>query len=243
MRISLLNSHRPVCCMDSGSALVVYGSTGRRVQLSKQDLSLPDSVRGRNNFGFFEKQWEAVAAFWFNRVLKDTSLQHKTREEVVELIVEDIEKRWQKRKADSLLHKKRRRLLAKDGPAGVPSAQLLLTNMCSLSQYESYTEEEREEFLKAILDRVQACANSKVSSFQVLCDSSPPESERRIEGGEQSSPAPTEEGGNDSSETFDDRVAFTCEVESEAAAATAIARLHGAKLNGRPLLCRFWSDA
>lgn len=163
----------------AGAALVVWGSTGRRLNFTKEDLAMPERLRQLPNAHFYEKQWDTVAGFWFNRVLKESALQHMSIDQVVSSIEADIGKRWQKRKADSNLHKRRKRLLQPGGPAGNPSNRVLVTNVVSLEQYLGSDDRSgsggeagpaREELLQALLEHVERIAEEKPAGAQVLVD-------------------------------------------------------------------------
>ncbi|KPA73120.1 hypothetical protein ABB37_10101 [Leptomonas pyrrhocoris] len=238
---------------DHGSALVVWGSTGRRLQFSRQDLRMPADLRDSPHFHFYEKQWDAVAGFWFNRVLKESSLQHLTVDRIVELIREDIAKRWEKRRREQSLHKKCTRLLQGNGPAGAPVHTILLTNVVALDSYAASTEDEKKELLRAVVERVEFVSKDTVSSWKVLVDDAAARAEASEEGapllkksrsegdnGEMSAEAPA---NGAPAAVFDDRVAVICALSSKAKAALAIAHLHGSKLDGRAVLCRFWGQS
>jgi hypothetical protein len=242
---------------DNANALVVWGSTGRRLQFSMQDLKMPESLRGDPHFHFYSKQWDAVAGYWFNRVLKESPLQHLEVERIVELIQQDIAKRWERRRQEQSLHKKRKRLLKGNTPAGSPSRSVLLTNVVGLDEYTASTAEEKDELMKAVVTRVEGVAKDTVSACNVLVDdTAPPVTEGTGE------PAAkrtcTEEGGHDvaantataadaaetlGQPTFDDRVAVVCALSSKEKAALVIAQLHGSRFDGRSVLCRFWVES
>ncbi|KPI83288.1 hypothetical protein ABL78_7685 [Leptomonas seymouri] len=237
--------------MDAQSnALVVWGSTGCRLQFSLQDLKMPDSLLEDPHFHFYEKQWDAVAGFWFHRVLKDSSLQHLEVDRIVELIRADIAKRWETRRQEQSLHKKRKRLLQGKGRAGTPSNTILLTNMVTLDTFAGLTENEKKELLRAVVERIEDASKDMVSSWDVLVDDAAEPAEASL-GGEPDIKRSKDEqrNGGSSSETpikkvpdpaFDDRVAVICTLSSKEKAALAIAHLHGSQCDGRAVLCRFW---
>lgn len=236
----------------SGSSLVIYGSTGRRLQFSKQDLKMPDHVGKLPEAAFYEKQWEAVSGFWFNRVLRESALQQLEVADIIGLIEKDIEKRWQTRRAQSAMYKKKKRLLAAaGGPAGVPSSSILLTNVCALDEYKGGgTVESRPALLAAIAGRVEAVAADVVTAAEVMVDTSgaapgeAPAKRQRTEG-DNPEASKAEEQDEVDRETavappFDDRVAVVCTLSSKDKAAQAIASLHGSVFDGRKVICRFW---
>lgn len=230
---------------DQGNSLVVWGSTGRRLQFSMQDLKMPASLHDNPHFHFYEKQWDAVASFWFNRVLKESALQHLSVEAIVELIREDISKRWERRRQEQSIYKKRKRLLQRSGPAGSPSAWVLLTNVTTLEGYHAATEMEQRDLVTALVGRVEDVAKDKVESWRVLVDDAseqPPTKSARVEGTATTS---AENSGNDGDAAgdFDDRVAVVLKLSSKEKAATTIAHLHGSRFDDRRVLCRFWSES
>ncbi|KAG5481462.1 hypothetical protein LSCM1_05471 [Leishmania martiniquensis] len=229
---------------DQVDSLVVWGSTGRRLQFSIQDLRMPENLRDQPHFHFYEKQWGAVASFWFNRVLKESSLQHLTVEHIVELIREDISKRWERRRKEQSIHKKRKRLLHDGGPAGTPSAFVLLTNVTTLEDYNAASEMEQRDLVAALVERVEAVSKDKVKSWEVLVDDEPEQLSAkavRVEG-IRSTSGKQPDSVTDASADFDDRVAVVLNLSSKEKAATAIAHLHGSKFDNRRVLCRFWSN-
>lgn len=242
---------------DEGNALVVWGSTGRRLQFSMQDLKMPESLRSDPHYHFYEKQWDAVASFWFNRVLKESTLQHLEVDRIVELIQQDIAKRWTKRRQEQSLHKKRKRLLQGNGPAGAPSNALLLTNVVPLEIYAASSDEEKKGLVQAVVHRVEAVAKESVTSLDVLVDNAPltpattaeePAAKKlKSEDAEGKEPvdregeAPTAAKADNA--VFDDRVAIICTLSSKEKAALTIAHLHGSRFDGRSVLCRFWAPS
>ncbi|KAL7703189.1 hypothetical protein N2W54_000554 [Lotmaria passim] len=236
---------------EPGNALVVWGSTGRRLQFSMQDLKMPESLRDDPHYHFYEKQWDQVAGFWFNRVLKESSLQHLDVGQIVELIRTDIAKRWERRRQEQSIHKKRKRLLQGHGAAGSPSNSILLTNVVALDDYKVATEVEKKALAQAVVERVEQVARDTVSSSNVLVDDTTPNadaSERepvskksRLESGKAGEDLATAAAADaDSDAVFDDRVAVVCTLTSKEKAALAIAHLHHSKFDGRRVLCRFW---
>lgn len=226
--------------MDSSkSALVIYGNTGRAIQITLQDLQMPDHIKEKTNSSFFKKQWNAVAAFWYNRVLKEYSLQQKSIDDIVQLIENDIDKRWAKRKLESTLRKKRARLLS-SGSAGTPSSRILLTNVCALDDYNKMNEEERRELESVLVEKIQSVTSSQVFAAEVLIDTDnlittePDEKRKKKEVVDEIVTLSTEY-------EFDDRIAFVFSLETKELAARAIVQLHGAQLNQRRVLCRFWN--
>lgn len=225
---------------DEGNALVVWGSTGRRLQFSVQDLKMPEHLRSDPHFHFYEKQWDAVASFWFNRVLKEAPLQHLPVEDIVERIRDDIAKRWERRRTEQNIHKKRKRLLQGGTPAGTPAPAVLLTNVIALDAYEAASPAAQRELAAAVVERVAAVAKDPVTAWHVLVDDAaeeaPPTKAARAE------QAKVEEtrAGPSSAGPFDDRVAVVCTLSSSEKAATAVAHLHGSTFDGRRVLCRFW---
>lgn len=226
--------------MEGGpTALVLYGSAGRRVQITVQDLTMPEHLETKSNAAFIRKQWNSVASFWYNRVLKEKGLQNKSKEDILQIIESDIDKRWKKRKMESTLHKKRRRLLADEGPAGSPSQSILLTNVCDLNEYKKLSDSDKNELLGAIMKKIQSFASSSVTNAEIMIDETPsPQKIKKESDGSSVEACSTEKASVSTS--FDDRVAFTCRFENNVEAANAIIHLHGAVFNGRPLLCRFW---
>lgn len=223
----------------SSNALVVHGNTGRAVQITIQDLQMPDRLNEKRNASFFAKQWSTVANFWYNRVLKESSLQQKSVSEIVQLIEKDIENRWEKRKLASTLRKKRQRILS-SGSAGTPSNCILLTNVCPLDEYNNMNEEEKKKLKDILLEKIESITSSHVPEGEVVIDfedsMSSKAHEKRIK-------TETGESTHNSSlnNEFDDRIAFVFSVQNQELAADAIAQLHGARLNQRRILCRFWN--
>ncbi|AAZ12685.1 uncharacterized protein TEOVI_000862700 [Trypanosoma equiperdum] len=253
----------------TSSALVIWGSTGRRLQFTRQDLRMPESVKERSNHNFFEKQWDAVAGFWMNRVVKETALQHATVDDIVRCIIKDIERRWEQRKREKALYKRRKRLLDPQGtPAfGVPSPHVLLTNFVSLQMYRhlSLSEGPLDELLRAVLGKVEEVAKEKIINYQVLvddggdaCGSGGGGGDRdgevdlepvgkRLKMEERRAPTNGEEesnGGEAKEEleppAFDDHVALVCTLSSKSSAANVVAELHGSVFDSRAIMCRFY---
>lgn len=87
--------------MNAGSlmstSLVVYGSTGRQVMLTAEDLTLPEEFKGTP---WLEKQWDALRAIWITRVLHEAKLQKMTAPEIVQHMTDQLRTRWQQRKAE-----------------------------------------------------------------------------------------------------------------------------------------------
>eukprot|EP00796_Vickermania_ingenoplastis_P011246 gene11246-7814_t len=221
--------------MDAGSAaLVIYGNTGRRVQITVRDLQMPEHVQLKKNAAFFAKQWDAVASFWYNRLLKESKLQKETKENLISLIEEDIERRWAKKKRESAINKKKKRIMVSDGPAGTPSSSILLTNVCPLEEFENMQDHEREELLTTLRSKIKTIIASEIIHSEVLIDNPQcPDSQRLKKETESKSPS---ESSESKEKAFDDRIAFTFELENASAAATAIAHLHGTQLNQRSLI-------
>lgn len=194
-------------------------------------LSLP-------NHQFYEKQWETVAGFWFNRVLKERPLQHLAVADIVDFIQKDIEKRWQAKRAEQALYKRKKRLLAERGPAGPPSTSIVLTNVCDLATYEVMSDADKSAILKSVVQRTEELSKSKVHQIEVLKDEGPISSSEtstkraRVEASPSDEPTPP---------PFDDRLAFVLTLDSKEKAALSIAQLHGSRFDGRSLVCMFWS--
>ncbi|RNC45140.1 hypothetical protein TcCL_NonESM05097, partial [Trypanosoma cruzi] len=245
--------------MDSyaSTALVIWGSTGKRLQFTRQDLQMPESVKERPNHHFFEKQWDSVAGFWMNRVLKEAALQQMTVQDIVQCIVSDIERRWEQRKKEKSLYKKRKRLLDSSNitAAGAPSPHVLITNIVSLEAYRQLVAEDSlQQFVTAVLEKVEEVAKEKVAHHAILVDDddksdteSPAKDkvkEKQGEDGDGTGPgkakkrARHEEGD---SVSFDDHVAFVCTFSSEAKAARVVSELHGSTFDSRAVLCRFYA--
>ncbi|KAK7198952.1 hypothetical protein NESM_000862600 [Novymonas esmeraldas] len=230
---------------DHGDALVVWGSTGRRLQFSIQDLKMPDDLRTDPHFHFYERQWDSVANFWFTRVLKEAALQHLAVEEIVTRIRDDIAKRWERRRQEQGIHKKRKRLLQGNSPAGAPTASVLVTNVMPLAVYCAATEAEQRDLVTAVVERVEAVAKDTVASWRLLVDDAaeePPAKTVRGDGATAAAAQPSPREGVDgptAEANFDDRVALVLTLSSAERAATAIVHLHGSRLDGRQVLCRF----
>ncbi|CCW65676.1 unnamed protein product [Phytomonas sp. EM1] len=222
----------------SGSgALVVWSSAGRRLQFSRQDLSMPEHIHKLPKCDFFKKQWDKVADFWFNRVLKETALQRMQVSDIVASIEKDIERRWQHRKAEKALYKKKKRLLVRDGPAGRPSTKILITNICSLTSFLSSSEMDKHELVKNILKQVETVCKGIVHDVQILIDDN---SSSKLDETAMKRMAVEGEGKREAVEKeFDDHVAIVCTLESKEKAALAIANLHGARFDGRTVVCCF----
>lgn len=223
---------------EQNGALVVYGSTGRRILITMQDLEMPDNIKQKKNAAFFAKQWNSVASFWYNRVLKENNLQRKTVADLLQLIEGDIEKRWNKRKMESALHKKKKRILEGNTNAGKPSSSILITNICSYSSYLSMTVGEMEELKTAIREKIESFDSVVLDSCVIVDDAAELPDNKKVK--TEAHSTPDTNGGDNIA--FDDTVAFTCKLDSKEAAANVIARLHGAQLNNRAILCRFWSS-
>lgn len=132
---------------------------------------MPEHVKQLPNAHFYEKQWEAVRGFWFHRVLKEAALQHMTVDDIVKLIADDIGKRWQQRKAEQALYKKRKRLLRGEGPAGVPGPGVLLTNIVAFNAFSDADMEEKKAIVAAVVARIEGVAKETAVSVEVLVDS------------------------------------------------------------------------
>ncbi|KAG8346772.1 hypothetical protein ERJ75_000054200 [Trypanosoma vivax] len=244
----------------SFSTLVIWGSTGKRVQFTRQDLRMPEDLKERQNYHFFEKQWDAVAGFWMNRVLKEPVLQYATVSEIIECIVNDIERRWDQRKREKALYKKRKRLLDPRGTAahGVPSPHVLLTNFVSLSEYRRLSAAgELPDLITAVTKKVEEVAKVKVLQHQLLVDegndvgnessgvgdAEVPEKRRRLEDGAEDEATSQKEEAKEqptSEPSFDDHVALVCTLPNVEKAATAVAELHGSVFDSRAVMCRFY---
>jgi hypothetical protein len=128
--------------MSEGS-LVVFGSTGCHVTFTKSDLKMPPFAQLREGHGeaaahFVQKQWATLCSFWMNRVLKETKLQHLSIDEVIGKILDEALHRYQKKKEEQQLHKKRKRLLENTDPekgAGIPTRNVLIVNVVDLKTY------------------------------------------------------------------------------------------------------------
>ncbi|GET87539.1 hypothetical protein, conserved [Leishmania tarentolae] len=230
---------------DQTNSLVVWGSTGRRLQFSTQDLKMPERLRDHPHIHFYEKQWESVASFWFNRVLKETALQHLSVEAIVELIYEDISKRWERRRQEQNIYKKRKRLLQGTGTAGKPSECVLVTNLTTLKGYLASTEMDQKGLITEVVKRIEDVAKTKVESWHVLIDDASEEERSaksaRVEGVTDAS-GEHPDNAADASGDFDDGVAVVLRLSSKEKAATTIAHLHGSRFDGRRVLCRFWNE-
>lgn len=214
---------------------------------------MPAHLKDLAHYHFYEKQWDSVANFWMNRVLKETPLQHLTVEDVIDLIEKDIEKRWKARRSGQSLYKKRKRLLGPDEPAGTPSCCVLLTNVIKLSDYEQSSEEDKKEFLTSIVTYVEAKAKETSSNIRVLLSSDDVGNSREGSGSDtkkskmenttnpEEAAATQEKVASDPSE-FDDHVAVVCTFSSKEKAATVIAQVHKSAFNGRIVVCRFGSE-
>ncbi|XQJ26187.1 hypothetical protein NXY56_002143 [Leishmania guyanensis] len=229
---------------DQRNALVIWGSTGRRLQFSMQDLRMPESLRDNPHFHFYERQWGTVASFWFNRILKESSLQHLAVEDIVGLIQEDISKRWKRRRDEQSIYKKRKRLLQGSGSAGAPSSSVLLTNFATLSGYQSAAVAEQRDLVTAVVERVECITKERVQSWRVLVDDASEQQFSKAARVESTAATPEEQANSSAEVTsdFDDRVAVALELSSKEKAATAIAHLHGSRFDGRRVLCQFWSE-
>ncbi|KEG11925.1 hypothetical protein DQ04_02141030 [Trypanosoma grayi] len=237
----------------SPSALVIWGSTGRRLQFTRQDLQMPDTVKARPNHHFFEKQWDAVAGFWMNRVLKEAALQHMSVSDVVQCIVHDIDKRWEQRKREKALYKRRKRLLDPSGTtaAGVPSQHVLLTNILSLDAYREHVAADTlEELVAAVLAKVEEVAREKVVHHTLLVDdeeNTDISKDKENKGNDDSDKGMAEEPAKkrklegSGEATFDDHVALVCTFTSQEKAASVVAELHGSTFDSRAVLCRFYA--
>lgn len=223
-----------------GNALVVYGSTGRRVFFTKDDLVMPESMKLRaEGSPWFAKQWDSVAQFWIHRILNESKLQHLTIPEVVARIAETVTKRWEHRKSEKKVHKKQKRLLEQaatmDNPAmGLPSRFVLVTNFCTLEEYHDPTK--REDILCSILDRIGK-HGQPVQMRQLVDDTPLTQKEDAAE--PDAKKQRVEQSQQPSAPEFDDRVALLYEFASENEAAKVIAKLHGQSSAGRQMMCKF----
>ncbi|EPY30850.1 hypothetical protein STCU_03853 [Strigomonas culicis] len=207
---------------------------------------MPEYLKERANYHFYEKQWESVASFWMNRVLKEIPLQHLAVEDVINLIEEDIEKRWKAKRSDQSLYKKRKRLLGSDEPAGHPSRCVLLTNVIKLSDYVQSSEADKKEFLSSIVDYVEAKAKETSTDIRVLLSSDADmdnneasEKRKRIDTTGSDGVTRARGGGASDTNEFDDHLAVVCTLSSKEKAATVIAQVHKSVFNGRTVVCRF----
>lgn len=239
------------------SALVIWGNTGKRVQFTRQDLQMPESVKGRPNCRFFERQWDALAGFWMNRVLKETALQHMTVSDIVQCIVAEIEKRWEQRRREKALYKKRKRLLDPNNltAAGAPSPHVLITNIVSFEAYKQLCATDAlEELVAAVLGKVEEIAKEKVVQYRILVDDADDDG-KADDGSNDKGPDNKDVKGDGDEELkrkkrkleegteacFDDRVAIVCTLSSEVRAASVVAELHGSAFDARGVLCRFYA--
>ncbi|ORC87844.1 uncharacterized protein TM35_000202530 [Trypanosoma theileri] len=236
----------------SSSALVIWGSTGKRLQFTRQELQMPESVKSKSNYHFFEKQWDTVAGFWMNRVLKEASLQHMTVENIVQCIVNDIERRWEQRKKEKTLYKKKKRLLDRQNitAAGMPSPHVLLTNFVSLNTYrELIATDKFQELVLSVIEKVEELAKEKVIRHTILVDDSEGNNNDNHNNNGNNSQVGTEKNEDQNKKrkleegselTFDDHVAIVCTLSSEVRAASVVAELHGSKFDSRVVMCRFY---
>ncbi|CCW70822.1 unnamed protein product [Phytomonas sp. Hart1] len=222
------------------SALVIWSSAGRRLQFSRKDLSMPKHIQTFPNYDFFRKQWDKVSGFWFNRVLKEASLQRIQVSDIVALIEKDIAHRWEQRKMEKTLYKKKRRLLSENGPAGRPSTHILITNICSLPSFSSSSDDDKHELVKNILKQVETACKGVVQDVKVLIDD---DGSSKIDNYTKKKAAIEEEGNREPvTKEFDDHVAVVCTLESKEKAALVVATLHGARFDGHTVVCCFYES-
>lgn len=125
----------------SDGSLVVFGSGGRHVSFTKSDLKLPSTVaeqHGEAAHHFVHKQWATLCTYWMNRVLKDSKLHSLSVDDVIQRILADALSRFQRKKEEQQLHKKRKRLLEnteEDKGAGIPQRNVLIVNFVDLRTY------------------------------------------------------------------------------------------------------------
>lgn len=219
--------------MESSDALVIYGSTGRRVQITPEDLQMPEHIKQYSNAPFFAKQWPAVSSFWYNRILKETSLQKKTKKDILMLIEEDIKKRWSRKKSSSAIHKRQKRLLSSSGGAGTPSDTVCVSNFCAISEYKTMTEEEKENLRQIIHRKVHTLVPDALEGKIVVVDelTHPPLKKVKTDEVElsQGSLGPS--------------ALYLCQLKTKELAAKVIAHLHGSEVNNFTVVCRFWNES
>lgn len=239
------------------SSLVVFGSTGRHISFTKQDLVMPPLDHFKTTYGeaaahYAEKQWPSLATFWMTRVLKDSKLHSLTAADVVVKMEADVMHRFRARKEEQHLHKKRKRLLENTDPekgAGVPSPSVLITNFIDLKTYQSdaaYGDTTIEMLIAECKDLASA---KRYVKHELLIDAEgqlpqQPEVTAASVPSDDSEPLMSRgaktEAASDAAVVFDDRVALLVTFDSDVSAATVVAKLHGRLLEGRRVLCRFF---
>lgn len=235
----------------SHTALVVWGSTGRRVQFSLLDLKMPEHIKSYPNHRFYEQQWDSVSKFWYTRILKESALQNLTVSDIIQRVEGDIAKRWKRRRSEQATYKKSKRLLTGNHPAGSPSTGVLVTNVVGWSDYDRYEENDKKELMQAIVERVEDVTKSKAVSAHILVDEDDENARTRGCSADPIVPhmlpkrgveSSASHGSDDKAELelrFDDRVAVVCVLSSIQLAARAIAHIHRSKFDGRIVICRF----
>lgn len=232
---------------NADAALVIWGTTGRRIQFTKQDLQMPARLKDHPHFNFFERQWDAVAGFWFNRVLKETSLQSSSIDEIISAIEKDIDSRWQRRRSGQALHKKRKRLLQPDGPAGDPSTNILISNILPHDRPGDAESDDGTALLELIKKRIEEGSKSTVQRLSFVRNPAVSVPKGFPPPGEEVDNPPSKVARADAAATPPTEneltKAETCSVlavlSSKESAAAAIALLHGSIFNQHPISCRF----
>ena len=255
----------------AGGALVVWSNAGPRMLFRKEDITMPDHIRQHKDYHFFEKQWSTVCGFWVHRVQKEEKLQELSLAELAQHVVDDIQHRLNKKKQETAIHKKKKRLLQGKGVQhfGNPSQHVLLTNVCSLDDYLSQSEADREELVTAIITEVAKAAGKLATPplpMEILIDEAEPNPlpELAHEGGagsgderaakcarlESSNAKEEAKGGERDKEkigavgapppSYDERLALVVTLPTAEAAAAVIAHLSGRTLDGRRVVCHFF---
>lgn len=86
--------------------LVVFGSTGRTLLFSPEELVMPERFADRP---WCVKQWEAMRPIWMRRVLSERRLQQLGVGEIIDEMATTLDRRWQQRKDAKKAHNKQRR--------------------------------------------------------------------------------------------------------------------------------------
>jgi hypothetical protein len=246
-----------------GGALVVWTSAGARMLFRKEDLVMPESLKSHKDLRFFEKQWPTVCGFWITRVHKEERLQELSIPQLIQRVVDDIQRRLDKKKQEKQLHNRKKRLLQGKGGAaashGTPSEHILLTNIISLEAYLQEGSEGQTNLISEVVAEVARVAKVPLPlESQVLIDNntSPCSTSDHAagtsacdDGDLETAPPPLkaprheqeDPPGPSAAPIFDDRLAVVVRLPTVDAAASAVAAMSGNSFDGRRVVCHFYS--
>ena len=206
-------------------ALVAWGSTGRRLLFSPDDLSFPVSLSAHENAPWLRKQWAATKQYWIHRVSNESKLQSLSLPELLEKMEQSVLSRLETKKKASKWNKKKKRIskaAVEHGCVGGANNVVKLTNFIALDQFRD-EEDGGEELMKTLVERMFTYGT--ISSVKLLIDEQPSSSAkvRRTEAVE-------------STVVEDQRVSLLISFQDESAAIAAT-RINGVEFDERKLIC------